>query len=489
MKFSLKLLLWTIMVLAAALGFSGYYFVNYVFETSISREAQQALDENSILRFAFETAALNVPAKYDVLQDHTVEQIASNLETGSQSAGRLLRFCDEQKEVLYASERFTEDRRLLEQAEEGMRAWQVVQLDEKYYIQTCTAVTVLNRVLYLETMRNVSAVFEERALGFKVYRRVTIFILILGAVIMHFISSWLTRPIRQLTRATKRMAAGEYDYRAKRVSNDELGQLTRDFNKMAASLEENMGELEAQIQDREDFVAAFAHELKTPLTSIIGYADLLRSRKLDEEKSFLSANYIYTEGKRLEAMSLRLLDLIVTRRENFEFHMVSVQLIFDWLQSMFTPEKERDFRFDCEPAKVRAEINLLKTVLANLVDNACKATESGGRIEISGSHVENGYCFSVRDYGVGIEKKELKNITKAFYMVDKSRARSQNGAGLGLALCEEILVLHGSRLKVESVPGEGSRFYFILPEEKESAETSAAEASPHEAGIAERQGD
>ena len=128
------------------------------------------------------------------------------------------------------------------------------------------------------------------------------------------ISSWLTKPIRLLTRATKRMAAGDYGYRARQISDDELGQLTTDFNHMANVLEENINKLEEEIQAREDFVAAFAHELKTPLTAIIGYADMLRSRKLDEEKSFLSANYIYTEGKRLEAMSLRLLDIIVTKK-------------------------------------------------------------------------------------------------------------------------------------------------------------------------------
>ena len=74
MKFSLKLLLWSIIVMAAAFGFSGFYLVNYVFETSLAREVGQALDENSILRFAFETAALNVPAKYDMLQDGSIEQ-------------------------------------------------------------------------------------------------------------------------------------------------------------------------------------------------------------------------------------------------------------------------------------------------------------------------------------------------------------------------------------------------------------------------------
>ena len=91
MKFSFKLLISMMMILAVALGFSGFYFVNYVFDTSLEREVGQALDESSILRFALETAALNVPAKYDILPDHTVEQIASNLETGGRDSGRLLR--------------------------------------------------------------------------------------------------------------------------------------------------------------------------------------------------------------------------------------------------------------------------------------------------------------------------------------------------------------------------------------------------------------
>ena len=106
MKFSLKILLWTIIVMALALGFSGFYFVNYVFETSLEREVGQAMDESSILGFAFETAALSVPAKYSVLPDNTVEEIAANLERGGQSSGRLLRISDEGKTDLKWTMRF-----------------------------------------------------------------------------------------------------------------------------------------------------------------------------------------------------------------------------------------------------------------------------------------------------------------------------------------------------------------------------------------------
>ncbi len=463
MKFSLKLLLWTIIVLAIALGFSGFYFVNYVFETSLEREVSQALDDNSILSFAFETAALNVPAKYDILQDNTIEEIASNLEKGGNSTSRLLRISDEQKNVLYASDGFDADGILLEQTNENTKTYRIIEMAGGYYVQTGVVLNTLDRLLYLETMRDISDVFRERELGFSVYRRVTVAMLVVGTAIMHLISSWLTKPIRLLTKATKRMAAGDYYYRAKQISGDELGQLTKDFNYMANALEENIARLEEEIQDRENFVAAFAHELKTPLTAIIGYADMLRSHKLDEEKSFMSANYIYTEGKRLETMAFRLLDIIVTKRDEGKFQKVSAESIFRYLQDMFQGSGQQ-LVYQYEQGMVWAETDLIKTVLINLIDNACKASEPEGLVEIGGHRTEKGYEFVIRDYGVGIPGEEQKNVVKAFYMVDKSRARSKNGAGLGLALCAEILRLHNSELGIESELGKGTRVSFMLPD-------------------------
>lgn len=468
MKFSLKLLLWTTIVIAFTLGLSGFYFVNYVFETSLEREVEQALDENSILSFAFETAALNVPVKYDLLLDGSIEQIASNLEISGQSTGRLIRISDEGKKVLYVSDGFETDDELLVWTKENKCAYRVIQSGDHFYIQTGSSINALDRLLYLETLRDVSQVFKERDMGFRVYRRMTILMLFLGIAIMYFISFRLTKPIRLLMEATKKMAAGDYSYRAEQVSSDELGQLTQDFNHMAEALEETIDKLEEEVQSREDFVGAFAHELKTPLTSIIGYADMLRSRKLDEEKSFLSANYIYTEGKRLETMSLRLLDIIVTKKENAKIQKISVAGLFEYLHSMFLPNESVEIVYSYDPAVVLADLSLIQTVLVNLLDNACKASELGGRIEIQGHMVQDSYRFTVRDYGIGIPREELSKITQAFYMVDKSRSRSKNGAGLGLALCTEILALHGSKLEIESTPGEGTTVGFLLmTEEKE----------------------
>ena len=427
MKFSWKILFCTMLIMAAACGASGYFFVNYVFQTSMERETRQALDESSILRFAFETAALNIPSKYDVLPDGTVEQIGVYLENSGQHGNRLLRISDENGKVLYASEGFTGDTSLWEERGENTRVYRVLQSGDSYYIQTQTRINVSDRMLTLETMKNVTAVYTERTEGFRMYRQVTVIVLLCSGAVMTLIACWLTRPIRLLTRATGKMAEGEYSYRAEQISNDEMGQLTADFNHMAEALEQNIQNLENEVRAREDFIAAFSHELKTPLTAMIGYADMLRSRKLDDEKHFLCANYIYTEGKRLETMALRLLDIIVTRRKEIDRKTTNVSGIFSYLQEIYDETKN---------------------------------PENG-----TGRRMENGYYFQVRDEGIGIPEEELQKITEAFYMVDKSRSRAHNGAGLGLALCTAILELHHSRLKIESTLGHGSCMSFLIPDE------------------------
>lgn len=467
MKFLYKILLWTIIIMAAALGLSGYLFVNQVFRTALEREVKQSMDDSNILRFAFETAALNVPARYDVLQDNAVRQIGAKLENSGHENMRLVRLSNEEKAPLYASDGFTQDLSLLAQIGENSIVWQISQQEERYFIQTGIQVKALDRNLYLEIMEDVTQVFQDRAAGFAVYRQVTLAMLFASAAVMFFICSWLTKPIRLLAAATKRMAAGEYGYRAKQISSDELGQLTQDFNSMANVLEGTIWELQEEVRSREDFVAAFAHELKTPLTAIIGYADLLRSRRLDEHKHFMSANYIYTEGRRLENMSLRLLDIIVTKRDQIQPQIVEARVFGEYLEDMSEGLWGQALRIDLLPGPVYAEVNLIKSVLLNLVDNAFKASARDGVVEVSGRRTKTGYVFQVKDYGEGISQTELQKVTEAFYMVDKSRSRSRNGAGLGLTLCVEILRLHHSELRIESSAGEGSCIWFELSDKEE----------------------
>lgn len=471
MRFSWKVFLCCILITASALSFGGYYLVSEMFAKSIEQEVTQTLDEISLLAFAFETAAHSIPDKYGQLQDKNIREIAGTL-------GRNMRLRAENFSVLYEHGEYVAGDEIFQEIygdhaansgsmpeTDNVKAYRVIKDEhsDTYGIQAATALQLNGRQIYMETLRDITGAFTQRDDNFKLYRQVSAVILIFEAAVIYMVSIFLTRPIKHLSQAANSMASGNYSMRAKVISNDELGALTKDFNKMAEVLEEKILKLEDEARKREDFVAAFAHEMKTPLTAIIGYSDLLRIKKLDEERHFLSADYIYREGRRLEALSLRLLDMIVLKRTDLMSSAVEASDIFSRLKYTFSCVGDL-IHIDYDNAKIEAESALIVTVLHNLVDNALKASDNTSPVYIKAEHIkETGiYTISVEDKGQGISEDELGKITEAFYMVDKSRSRNRNGAGLGLSLCVEILALHGSELKIESKEGVGTRASFCL---------------------------
>lgn len=279
------------------------------------------------------------------------------------------------------------------------------------------------------------------------------------------VATVLTSPIRKLSRSTRAIAGGQYARRANVRTRDELGQLAEDFNHMADSLEAKIQELAEAAQRQRDFTASFAHELKTPLTSVIGYADTLRSRELSRQQQVEAADYIFSEGKRLEAMSLSLLDLFALERQVPQMGPVQAQALARAVAESsryLLEERQVQLVVSVEPGQFQGEPNLLKTLLYNLVDNARKASQPGGSVELLGAASRTGYAFCVADHGQGIPSEALNRIMEPFYMVDKSRAKAQGGAGLGLALCQQIAQAHGARLHFESQVGQGTRVTIVL---------------------------
>ncbi len=468
MRFSWKLFMCTISIVAITLAFGGYYIVNSFFKSALSRETKQAVDESGIIRFAFETTTLNIPSKYEHLQDQTIALIGATLDTGGQS--RYIRISAENAATLYESEEFCADASILSETSGGEIAYKISAINGSYYIQTAVKINIVDRELYLETLKNITNVFNERAAGFSVYRQVCIIVLLCEGLVIFVLSRWLTRPVRLISTATRNMAKGNYSYRAKKVSNDELGWLTEDFNQMAAALEEHVEKLKEAARSQEEFVGAFAHELKTPLTAIIGYADMLRSQKLDEKKLMLSADYIYQEGRRLEKLSFNLLDIIVLKHVDKPTAVFLASTLFTYLKDTFSKTDIR-LALNYEECQVVGDLVLIKTLLTNLIDNSIKASKPEDEIKLTGIIHGDKYVFVVRDHGCGISPEDLNKVTKAFYMADKSRSRSRHGAGLGLTLCAEIARLHGSELKLESVVGVGTSICFALDIGSHEAET------------------
>ncbi len=461
MKFAWKVFLSTIIVIAAAFAVGGYILITSSFDASLARETDRALEENLLMKLAYESASTNYAGEGSRLTDEAVTNIAAQLADGDR---RGLTLSNDSNDIIFTNAGRKPDEELMPEMDEE-RAYKISETNGNYQITVGCRTDAGGRTVYIQTSRNISKIFTERENQFTTYMRLNIVMLIVSSLVMLVVSLWLTRPLRRLSATTRRIAGGNYNERMKVLSNDEIGDFSRDFNLMTDALEDKIYALENTARQREDFVASFAHELKTPLTSIIGYADMLRSKQMEPEEMFISANYIFNEGKRLEALSLKLLELMVLNRQDFERKRVNPRLLIEEIAGLMQPVMEKNnmtLKAMAQNSIVLIEPDLFKTLLVNLIDNARKASQEGSTIELLGKIDGRDYVFCVRDHGRGIPQEEIRNITEAFYMVDKSRARAQNGAGLGLALSDKIARMHGSRLEFLSVVDKGTVVYIRI---------------------------
>lgn len=455
MKFAWKVFLSTVIVIAIVFAVGGYVLITSFFASALSRETDRALEENQLMKLAYESAATTYVNQGTKLTDEAVVNSVSSLENGGR---RGIIVSDENYKKIFPATGATADEQLMREMDKD-RVYRISESGGRYNITVCCSTSVGDRIVYLETSRDITSIFQERETQFDTYTEWSIVLLLLSALVMLVVSMFLTRPLTRLSATTRRIAEGNYDVRMKVKGEDEIAEFTQDFNAMTDAVQDKMYALENTARQREDFVASFAHELKTPLTSIIGYADMLRSKQMKPEEMFLSANYIFTEGKRLEALSLKLLELMVLERQEFEKRRINPRLLIEEIEGLMLPIMENAglvLRTAAQNAVVMIEPDLFKTLLVNLIDNARKASEPGSLIELYGRVDGRDYVFCVRDHGRGIPEEEIKKITEAFYMVDKSRARAQNGAGLGLALSDKIAHMHGSRLEFKSIVGSGT---------------------------------
>ncbi|MDO4339379.1 MAG: HAMP domain-containing sensor histidine kinase [Eubacteriales bacterium] len=268
------------------------------------------------------------------------------------------------------------------------------------------------------------------------------------------------RPLVELKEAAASIAGGNYHIRVSAKGKDEITELAVSFNQMAERVEEHVEKLSRTNESQRRLLGSLAHELKTPMTAIIGYADTLLTVRLSDRRREQALQYIGNECRRLSGLSAKMMELtgLYEGEKTITFSEIRVAELFQRLKGLTAyrlKEKEITLITECTPESLvkRAEPDLLMSLLMNLVDNGFKASDNGAKIYVRGD--ENG--IYVEDSGKGIPKEELSRVTEAFYMVDKSRSRSTGSAGLGLALCEQIAKLHGARLIIESEEGKGTR--------------------------------
>jgi len=230
---------------------------------------------------------------------------------------------------------------------------------------------------------------------------------------------------------------------------------------MAQATEDTIDELQNLSSEKQRFIDSLTHELKTPLTSIIGYSDLLMKGNINEDIRLIGLNYINSESKRLEKLSTTLLKLILIKRENLTSENLSIKdcVMNAYVsQSFIIENKNLKIKIDIQDTEIIGDKQLIIVLFINILDNAIKASNNNGVIEIKGDLLNNSstYQLAFKDYGIGIPKEDLNKIKEPFYMVDKARDRSKQGIGLGLALCDEICKVHNISLNIDSEPNNGT---------------------------------
>ncbi|MCX4370891.1 MAG: HAMP domain-containing sensor histidine kinase [Dysosmobacter sp.] len=458
MKLFWKLFCSMVLITALACSTGGYVLIGTQFRSSLDREVAALYEENDLLRFALAQELAFNP----LYSRKELAKAAGGISiTTGQGRTVSFRLSDETGISLGGSGTLPVEASVLtSQLPAGQRGWMMEALgDGRIFLHAASPLALEDGILYLENCREISELFRSRADQYQSF--FSLMLILTGAVgvLSLAVAAMLVRPLARLSAAARHMAEGELGQRVQVDGDDEVAQLSADFNVMAHRIQRQVAELKAAAKRQEDFIGSFAHEIKTPLTSIIGYADLLRSRPATEEQVRESAGYIFSEGRRLEALSRKLLDLIVLGRQDFPLRPVPLDVFLRRVAgAMEPPLRHAGIRLTVQAQAVAAlmEPDLMETVCINLLDNARKSMEGGGDVLMEGLAEENGCRIQVTDQGKGIPPEELERVTEAFYMVDKSRARAQGGAGLGLALCRRITELHGGTLEIESEPGRGT---------------------------------
>lgn len=306
--------------------------------------------------------------------------------------------------------------------------------------------------------KNVEALDVEFKSLLCIYVFTAIGVSILLAVCLYFVLKNLSVPLEKLRKTTKAIEAGDFSVSAEEKGNDEFTLLAKSFNAMLSKINEQMSALEKEAERKQMLVDNMAHELRTPLTSIHGYAEYIEKANTTEERKHLAAKYIMSESERLQKISEILLDGAFIRENEIKITNINLEDVISDVAEKLKTRAERvgvEITFDMAHSTVEGNEILLSMLFYNLIENSIKACSSGGKVKIS---FFNGNVI-IEDNGKGMTEEQLIHITEPFYRTDKSRSRSEGGAGLGLALCKQIVRTHGGEMYFESEIGKGTKTF------------------------------
>lgn len=294
---------------------------------------------------------------------------------------------------------------------------------------------------------------------------ISLLLSLLLCAILFFMMQGMFKPLERLNESVGEISKGNYEQHLIYDGEDEIAELAENINTMANTIQTQISLLEEENAKKQQLMDNLAHELRTPLTSIYGYAELLQRGKIDEEEMYEGLHYIMRESKRLNKMSEELLSMRLLQNEGVEYNRLSMEDVSEHIRKILAgklAEKQIELVEKHKIEHFWGEEYLYIVLFRNLLENAIRASKQGDVIEWRSSQKEEGYCFEIVDYGIGMEQQELSKIMDAFYRVDKGRARAEGGAGLGLSIVNIIVRKLNGRIWFETKKNEGTTVTVIL---------------------------
>jgi len=283
---------------------------------------------------------------------------------------------------------------------------------------------------------------------------------ILLGIILYFVLGRLTRPLIQLQKQAAKISCGSYGQTVEVKGSDEIADLGKQFNEMSQTIHQQLGMLQEENKKKQLLIDNMAHEFRTPLTSISGYAQYLMMAALDEEERYEALDYIISETERLKKLSHTLLYMVELREETLEIEHIDSHELIEKLHKLFSQQeqyKKIQFIATTEVDQFKGNRIMVESLLINLVENGMRACDENGQVQLSIQKEQEHILIEVLDNGRGMSEEELEKIQEPFYRIDKARSRKMGGVGLGVSLCQQIVEVHGASMRYSSQLDKGTR--------------------------------
>lgn len=463
MKIWIKITLYSMIVFTIIFNISGVLIIEENHSNMLNQEVESTLSQTDSIYKGI--VAMGPVFKIYNDESYTKELLksyAQNVVYGSGKEINYIEIINDSNEMIYTNIDFKlPDRRIeYDQIKTDEINYILREIEGKTYLFSSISVPVEQTIYRISYVRDLTHLYINRIQEYQFFILLDALALVIYFISMFAVSKSITKPIERMVHSTKVIASGHYNERLQIRTHDEMGRLAHDFNEMAQAIEIKINELAKSNEDKQNFINDFTHELRTPLTSILGYTDFLRKSPYNEELFLEALDTIYNEGKRLETISVKLMNLVLLEKENLPLQRGNLKDVIEsilLILEMKTSAYHLNLIVNCEDGEFLMDVDLMKSLIINLVENAIKASQEDHNISIRCESLQNEILLIVEDEGCGISPQHLDKITQPFYMVDEVRTTRNNGLGLGLAICKKIIQLHQGELIIESQIDQGTK--------------------------------